>query len=314
MLDSESIGRLDCLQALILMDGSVRPNPFAAAVQRSLLNLPVDSQRQVLDYWQDSAANLADRIGFDRLPVRVAIDRHSPVPKAPKPIERVFFDIERDGVELRGSGGALRDIAEDYADDDYLLVSSGTQLLRETLTSVALRLAQTSGDVVLLAHRDGTPGSFLWIRCGTLRQLSPIGFVDLREQALPSIAARHDVRVIYWDRPSLLPIRSAYSYIRSLRLFHQKPDDGKTPDVSPAFEEDWRPTFAIIEPGAMVDPAAELLDSVALAGSRIDEGAYAVRSVLCPGSQLQARHSVQGKLLLPEPSKTSTIPSIRKRT
>jgi hypothetical protein len=295
----ENLGCLEHLQALVLMDGSVRPNPFAAALHRSLLNLPIDSNRQLLDYWQSEAAELAERIGFDRLPVRVVIDKSSQVPRAPAAIERVFFDIERDCVEFRGSGGALKDIAEDYADEDFLLVSSGAQLLREPLATIAMRLARTPGDVVMLSHRDGTPGGFLLIRCGTLRGLSSIGFVDFREQALPTIAAKHDVRVIYWDRPNLLPIKSAHSYIHALRQFHLKRQESNTPEVAPAFEEDWRPTFAIIEPGAMVDPTAELLDSVALAGCRIEAGAYAVRSVLCPGSVLQSRHSVQSKLVMP---------------
>lgn len=296
MSSTREIGCLERLQAVILMDGSVRPNPFALAVGRSLLNLPVDSERDLLDFWQSEAEGLAREIGFDRLPVRVVIDQSAPLPTAPEPIERVFFDVQRDPVEFRGSGGLLRDIAKDYADDDYLLFCGGSQLLNEPLAAITLRLAEARGDVMIAAHRGGTPGGPILVRCGCLHPLAAIGFVDFKEQGLPMISVQHDVRVVQWERPSVLPIRSATSYIHALRQFHQTPAQKERRDTDTAFEEDWRPTFAIIEEGAMVDPTAELLDSVALAGSRIEEGAYAVRSVLCAGSRVHARQTILASL------------------
>ena len=47
--------------------------------------------------------------------------------------------------------------------------------------------------------------------------------------------------------------------------------------------EDWKPTFALCEAGAVVDPSARLHDSVVLRGGRVEYGAVLVRSVVCPG-------------------------------
>src|SRR5438309_1569651 len=64
------------------------------------------------------------------------------------------------------------------------------------LASLVMRLAESSADIALLAEPDGSPTGLMLVRCGTLRQISPIGFVDLNEQALPAIASKHVVRVV----------------------------------------------------------------------------------------------------------------------
>lgn len=290
-------GCLEHLQAVVLLDGSVRPNPFAAAIGRSLLDLPIDSHRKLLGFWQSEVERFAEMAGIDRLPVRVIVDRSAPMPTQPPPIERVYLEIGHDPIDFRGSGGLLRDIAVDYDDDDYLLVSSGTYLLQEPLSDIAWRLADARGEVAIVSHVDGTPGGMLLVRCGCLRAIAPIGFVDMKEQGLPIIAAHHEVRVVHWDSPTGLPVRSPAAYLNALRVFHQKGSVEEREKISSPFAEDWRPTFAIIEPGAEVDPSAELLDSVVLAGARVGAGAAVVRSVLCRGAVVAPQSSVHGELL-----------------
>ena len=58
------------------------------------------------------------------------------------------------------------------------------------------------------------------------RLITPTGFVDMKEQVLPLIASRYDVRVIRRRRPTGLPLRTLEDYIQSLR-FHHRLDLGR---------------------------------------------------------------------------------------
>jgi hypothetical protein len=119
------------------------------------------------------------------------------------------------------------------------------------------------------------------VSCKTLRLIPTSGYVDMKEQALPSIAARYEVTVMHRRRPTGLPVRSLADYTMALRHYHRR-RMGK-PAVSDPLAEDWLPAFAIVEDGARVDPRAHVHDSVVLKGGIVEAGAVVVRSVVCPG-------------------------------
>jgi mannose-1-phosphate guanylyltransferase len=121
-----------------------------------------------------------------------------------------------------------------------------------------------------------------------------IGYVDLKEQALPLIARKHRVQVIPRARPLALPLRTRADYIRALRWYHRSPRVEPTTDP---FEEDWRPVFALCEQGADVDPSARLHDSVVLAGGRVERGAMVVRSVVCAGGVVERNQTVVDRVV-----------------
>jgi hypothetical protein len=107
----------------------------------------------------------------------------------------------------------------------------------------------------------------------------------MKEQALPDIATRYDVRVLARRRPTGLPIRSLEDYIQALRYHHRR-KSGTRVAVEP-LAEDWNATFSLIEPGAQVDPASRVHDSVVLKDAVVEAGAVLVRSVVCPGGVLR---------------------------
>jgi ADP-glucose pyrophosphorylase len=109
-----------------------------------------------------------------------------------------------------------------------------------------------------------------------------VGFVDLNEQALPAIAAGHDVRVVRYDRPTSRSLRTLSSYLGTLREYHRRHAGPRSP-ADQGRHETWQKTFGIIESGAMVHESAVLHDSVVLAGARVEANAVLVRSVVCPG-------------------------------
>ncbi len=282
------------LKALVLLSGSVRPSVLSSTTQRSLLDFPIDADHTFLKYWQNQAVELARWLARQRLRVRVLLARHSLKPRRPEKMHGISLRIERDPVEYRGIGGVLRDLAGDYEQDDYLLVASAAQLLLSPLTDLTAQLCvrragERSPDVSIISHRDGTPCGLMLVRCGALCCIPQIGYVDMKEQALPMIAKRHRVRVVCPPQVSAIPVRTLSDYINALRWRHRSMAafDSQSTYNNP-FAEDWQPAFRIVENSAVLSPHARLHDSVALRGARVERGAVVVRSVIGPGGVVAA--------------------------
>ncbi len=270
------------LAAVVLLAGSVRPSKLRKASGRCGLELPVASHRTVFDCWLDELLAMASAHTFEVLRVRVMVDRMTRLAPTSRRVEPLLLSIEQDPSEFRGTGGLLYDLAKGYADDQYMLVGHASQLLFVPLLEQAEAMADTGADFVLVADADGAPAGLMLIRCGCLRKISGIGFVDLNEQALPAIARKHDVRVVRFDRRTTGPVRTRAAYIRTLRELHRRASGVMGTD--PGLEEDWRPMFGIIEDGSQVHERAVVHDSVVMGGARVEPGAVLVRSVVCPGA------------------------------
>jgi hypothetical protein len=277
---------LSRLRALVLLGGSVRPTPLGLATGRSVLDLPLDENGSVFNGWLDQALDLARSIGLEKLPVRVMVNQKSPDPSSADPRHYGNFRVERDLSEYRGTGGVLRDLAVDYADDDRILVANAAQVLLDPLPAIATALEGTGGDVTVVSHADGTPSGIMLVTCKTLRLIAENGYVDMKEQALPEIATRFEVRVLDRRRPTGLPIRTLEDYVQALRYHHRR-KAGKKGAIDP-LAEDWNPVFSLVEAGAAVDPTARVHDSVVLAGGAVEAGAVLVRSVVCPWGVLKS--------------------------
>ena len=284
------------LRALVLLSGSVRPTPLSAAIGRSVLDLPIDAERSVMDYWHQQVTVLVEQLQLEHLPVRVMINRRSDPPTVnPGSNGRVVMQVEEDTSEYRGTAGVLRDLARAYDDRDLLLVANGAQVTLEPLGDLFMALAETHGDISIVSHADGTPSSMMLVRCGVLEAISDVGFVDMKEQALPRIAQRHAVTVVDRARPVGLPIRNRADYLLAVRWHHRHMADSDY--QTDPFAEAWQPTFGLIEAGAEVDQAARVHDSVVLRGAREERGAGLVQSVVCPGGVVRRNRTVIDRLV-----------------
>lgn len=279
------------IRAVVLLAGSVRPSDLSTAIDRSLLQLPVEPGQSVLSRWQDEVSALASALSLDRLPLRIVIDRAASPPATPAPAERVSLTVERDAKEYRGTGGLLRDLAVSYAADDLLLVANAAQILIEPLTSLVASMFAAGGSVSFIGHQDGTPCGLFLVRCGALASIRDIGFLDFKEQVLPKLGgAGHPVRPVIRESATAIPIRALDGYLSGLRAVARM-RAGKPRDMDP-FGEDWSPTFAIVEPDAVVDATATIHDSVVLGGARVERGAVVVRSVIGPTAKVKAGETV----------------------
>lgn len=285
------------LRAMVLLGGSVRSTELSAQIGRSLLDLPVDDTGSIFNHWLAHATELARHAGLEQLPVRMMVNQTSPLPTSAAPRYDGTYRIERDGSDYRGTGGVLRDLASDYADDDLILVANAAQILMDPLAAIATALDRKQGDVSLVSHNDGTPSGVMLVSCKTLRLIPTTGYVDMKEQALPAIAARYGVSVMHRRRPTGLAVRTLTDYISALRHYHRR-RQGK-PALSDPLAEDWRPAFALVEEGATVDPRAHVHDSVVLKGGVVEGGAVVVRSIICPGGAVRKDRSAVDQYICP---------------
>ncbi|MGB7157809.1 MAG: WecB/TagA/CpsF family glycosyltransferase, partial [Tepidisphaeraceae bacterium] len=281
------------LRAMVLLGGSVRPTPLTTTIGRSVLDLPLDDEGSgggsILNHWLAHAADLQRLAGLAQLPVRVMVNHTSPEPASAAPRYDGTFRVERDLSEYRGTGGVLRDLAADYADDDLILVANAAQVLMDPLAAIATALDRKQGDFSLVSHNDGTPSGVMLVSCKTLRLIPTTGYVDMKEQALPAIAVRYQVTVMHRRRPTGLAVRTLADYVTALRHYHRR-RQGKLA-LSDPLAEDWLPAFALAEDGATVDPRAHVHDSVVLKGGVVESGAVVVRSIICPGGVVRRDRS-----------------------
>lgn len=273
---------LSGMKAVVLLAGDVRTNTLRKLTGRASPSMPVGANRTVLDCWREQLITLAETLGIDQLPVRVLITRNSGLTPRTERFGPVLMSIEYDPSPLRGTAGLLSDIARAYGDGDQLLVTSAGQILFEPLIRIAMDLHAAGGDFTLGVDPSGVPSGMMLFTCGCMRDISPVGFCDLNEQALPQMSKHHKVRVAKFAGPVAMSVRTLPSYLGALRAYHRQASGGS--DREQPYEERWRHSFGIIEPGASVGSDVVLHDSVVLKGAKVESGAVLVRSVVCPGT------------------------------
>ncbi|MEM7236130.1 MAG: hypothetical protein AAF517_28450 [Planctomycetota bacterium] len=264
------------------------------ATGRSVLDLPIDDGWTFVADWQKQVHDLREFAGIRELPLRLMLDTAATEPILPEPLPGVKVSVERDPKPFRGTGGLLRDIADQYDDDAYLVVANAAQVLLQPLPELTWTMAATGGDICAVSHLDGVPSGLMFVQCRCLRKIPEIGFVDLKEQALPMISKNHRASVVYREVPSGLPVRSLEGYIRALSCYH-KSRVGKS--FMDPFGEDWETSFSIVEPGAEVAEGARLHDSVVLRGGRVERDAFVAKSIVCGDGIVTRRKTVVDELI-----------------
>ena len=283
------------LKAVILLGGKVRQTSLGAALDRSVLDLPLDVHGTVLNHWIRQCDGLARRVGIEGLAVRVMVDQKAQEPKRFNPASASVVRVERDRSSFRGTGGLIADVAADYDDEDLILVANASQVLLDPLVAIAHALDHKTGDLTLISHRDGTASGIMLLAAKTVRAINPVGFIDLKEQALPQIAKLHDVRVVNCRQPTGIPLFSLTDYIGALQQYHRR-QGGRRNKTNP-LGEDLSRYFGIAEAGAEVAADAYLHDAIVLDGAVVEPGAAVIRSLVLPGAIVKAGAEVSDQLV-----------------
>ncbi len=280
---------------MIVLYGAVRSGSLARDVGRNLLDLPLVSGTIATHHLANANA-CARRFGLDDFVMRVLLDTESMPPKKGfgadggergergeqvGQVEGVACIIEQDASPIRGVAGVLSDATRAMDDDEYIIVTSGSQVYLEPLGDLVHAMAKKEADVAFVASSDGAPVGVWLIRCGVLKSVKSIGYVDLKEQALDAWKLDHKVCVVERARAYTHSIRSRMEYINAIRAEALGFGSGSTIDEDP-YREDWESAFSIVEPGSKIGEGAILHDSVVLEGASVGKGAVVVRSVICP--------------------------------
>ncbi|MBY0588206.1 hypothetical protein K2X85_13595 [bacterium] len=285
------------LAAMLILGGSVRGNPFEEQVGRSVMDLPLSPHETVLDRWYEAAYDLTQHFGIPRLPVRVTLSPSAIEPTLRRGAINTPIRLDRDAEELRGPGGALADVAAEFPDDALILAVSGFQIAVDPVPIMVAQLFDVLQDGAILAREDGHPVTLFLLRCGSLRDVPSVGFVDFKEQVLPRMAESFDIRVVHWPQVGIQSIRTLEDYLACLRLIYSlemRQGHGSTLGRP---HEPWRPIFSIVEPGGKVADGVDLLDSVVLRGGEVEEGAVVVRSIVAEGGVVRAGKMVEGQIV-----------------
>jgi NDP-sugar pyrophosphorylase family protein len=270
------------LKAVVLLAGAVRENALVRSSQRPLLEMPLNPAATILATWRDSVSALRTELGLDGVPLVVSTTTTTDLPSLTGPSAAVSRVVP-DAAELRGTGGALRDLADQFEPDDLIVVANGHSALLGRLESAVAAMVSVDADVVLHAEAGRVPSGIMLVRAGALLGIARRGFVDFKEQALPRIAGQHRVRVVVGGETAAVPVRTLASYVRALRLCNRQNGGALSEDP---FAEEWPVSFSLVENGAVVSPEARIHDSVVLSGAVVERGAIMVRSVAGPGSRV----------------------------
>ena len=225
--------------------------------------------------------------------MRVLVDSASPVPTLPPSSSMLTISLERDKSEFRGTGGVLRDACAAYDDDEWVLVANAAQLLFGSLLSLAERMADAGGDINVVHDNNGIPSGLILLRCGVLREVSEIGYHDMKEQVIPMLARRHRVKVVSSEGLTSRPIHSLKDYTEVLRTFHGMRGQIDAGDS----QEHWHPQFSIQEPGASIAPSAVIHDAIILRGAVIEKGAVVVRSLVSQNVRVRSGQRVVDQIV-----------------
>ncbi len=256
----------------------MRQTELRRAIGRHVLQLPIYSQGNILSRWTEQVAAMARHMHLPFMRLRVLISPEEQFSMDAPTLAGANVSIETDPNPTRGTGGVLRDLVEGIPDSRWLVVANANQAFIGDPVDALLKLAQTRADMAFMPAADGNGGFLLLARCECFKGIASRGFVDLKEQALPAIAARFDIRVVDPEPdPDPLLIRSLRDYL--VLLERLSVPAGARP-------EEWSNLFRIIEDGAIVAPDARIHNSVILSGASVEAGAVVARCVVGPGARV----------------------------
>jgi mannose-1-phosphate guanylyltransferase len=285
------------VRSIVLLAGTVGPESLPARVGRSVLDLPIDRSLRLLDVWLLRIGELSHEFGpgVPGAAVRVLCGESDPMPRTAA-LNGLPVSAERDRGRFRGTAGVLRDLCDRFGEADHVLVGTASQCPDAGVLERFIASADPSDGVTLGVTSDGAPNGLMLVRCGALAPIPAVGYIDLKEQALPRIAEAYGVRVVVSPGVGTTPIRGVEDYIDVVRSWHRLGTLRSLRAARP-FDERWRPAFSIVETGADVAPGSRIHDSVVLAGGVVGDGCELIRSVVGPGGVARRGRRVVDQVL-----------------
>jgi len=90
-------------------------------------------------------------------------------------------------------------------------------------TAVGITAAANDADVTVGCNEDHSPAGVYITRCSALRHISPIGFVDIKEQWLACASEQGlRVRVHEFSSPGAIPLRTRADFLVAARYLNNQ--------------------------------------------------------------------------------------------
>ncbi|QDU34536.1 hypothetical protein KS4_26060 [Poriferisphaera corsica] len=291
---SKCTSKNECIKAAIVLAGSVRATDLRKKTTKNFLDLPVSEDETIITRFVLMLSNAFDSLGQPDAILRFILDRGSPRIKSDlTSVANFAIQFDFDPNEFRGTGGILRDISEEYDDEDLLLIMNASQIMVGSVKDLISEMIVANSDVVIASQKDDTPLDVILIRAKVLKDINKVGFVDFKEQALPKIVLKRDVKVHRSDCLRTYPVRTLNNYIDAIKLLN-----GHIVTGTKLNDEDWMPLFSIIESGANVHSTAQIHDSVILRGANVSEHAVIVRSLITSTGIVKPKQSVVDTIIV----------------
>jgi hypothetical protein len=240
----------------------------------------------VLAWWLDSLLHGGVACG-----VSVAVAEESERPFYERiALESGFeerFRVWIDRSQHRGAGGTVRDHFDDLGPeavaDGVLIAECST--FGEFDLSRFLDAIVPEADATVLAGPDGSPCGVMHLTARALGRIPAIGYFDLKEQLLPSIAAAGGLVPVVRSNAAPFRISDRASYLALLESRHAcgaaMISSHATVDPS-AFIEG----ASLVARGAVVRERAIVSGSVVMQGAQVGVGAVVARAVVPPGARV----------------------------
>ena len=295
-------------RSAILLAGSIRRTPQASATNLPALCLPVGRRGLLLDAWLEALATIDD-VQDVRVVLMTAQDVESVRSIAPVSASRLGGSLRliAEPAPWRGAAGILRDVTEGIDEQTVIIACEARRLPPPNLAPLLKPFDEVGDDlcgVVGIQGRDEPGGVYaLTRRC--IAQVPAIGYQDLKEQFLPSMASRRAGIISVPLEGRVMPIRDRESYLRAVRasIAAANESEGHIRRAPGAFisASAVLSGCCIVEDGAIIEDGAVVHDSVILWGATVGGGAVVSRSVVGPLAAVQPRSRVMQATLIASP-------------
>jgi hypothetical protein len=269
----------------VLLAGTLRATPLREALDQSILGLTLGNSGTVLDAWI-AALETIGATGD----VRIVVNAGSDVNAISGLVHRIETTADRrmriivEPAAWRGASGIAYDVTRD--------VEGGTVVIAEAsaLPPADLRPLTDAlqGDVIGVVGVAGAlePAGVYAFAFEALEHVPAIGYHDLKEQLLPSLAANDRAVVTATIGERVIRLRDRGGYLDAVHEILERGAGAArrvvpTARVAPSSVLDG---FTLVGERAVVEEGAVVHDSIVLAGACIGRDAVISRSVIGPGT------------------------------
>ncbi len=267
--------------AVLMLGGGIRPSPLGFAAGGSVLDLHVAPDTTLLQMWRDRWRHA---LGNGAL-IRCLVAQGAAPPRSAP--EGVVVEIDR--RDYCGPAGAVRDAVELMDDGTLLAVHEGASHSGCDVGEALRTHIDRGADASVCMNADGSPAGMYFCRAEHFREVSRVGFTDLKEQLLPRLRSRGvQIGVIELPGAGITALRQRAAFLGAAigpgaAVF--APASRLEPTIVGA-GGDGRAT-SVVSAAATIASSARIVQSVIMPSVRVDEGAVVVRSLVCSGAALR---------------------------